>query len=338
MRIDGRSFARAAVRFFLAAATLLAFNCTSAREEPSGGETHFLQRCTAASGSCGPDLVCACGVCTQPCTESAACGEFPAAACVAPSEAATCATPGATYCDVSCSSDQDCSTLSPDHRCYDSACRRGGDSANACPNSATVNANEVVILGDSFFAADHRITAFLEDLARSHGSLMPGERYRDFSSSVANGLALAGTGITNQYVAALAESPVRVVVMTGGGADVLLGSCDVVSDACPLLVAAVTEAEALLQRMAADGVEQVVYTFYPDPTDAELRAKVDALRPLLEGACSRSSVACSFVDLRPAFDGHDDYLNAEGIFPTQEGARVAASEIWSFMSAGCIAQ
>lgn len=338
MRIEARWLARATGRLLLAAAALLAFDCTSAsvREEPTGGETHFLQRCRE-SASCGPDLVCACGVCTLACSESATCGEFAAASCVAPSED-SCSTSTDSLCDVTCGSDLDCTTLSPDHRCYQGLCRRGAATADACPDTAAVSANEVVILGDSFFAADHHITAFLEDLARSRGSLSAGERYRDFSSMVGNGLALAGTGITNQYVAAVEESPVRVVVMTGGGADVLLGSCEVVSEECPLLTAAVTEAEALLERMATDGVEHVVYTFYPDPTDAELRAKVDALRPLLQGACSRSAVACSWVDLRTAFDGHEDYLNAEGVLPTQEGARIAASELWSVMSAGCIAQ
>lgn len=337
MRIDGRSVARAAVRLLLVTAALLVFNCASVREDPSGGETHFLQRCTEASASCGPKLVCACGVCTLPCDEPAACGEFPESSCVA-ATADSCATPTVAYCDVGCASDSECARLSPDHRCYEGQCRRGGATADACPRDSAVNPNEVVILGDSFFAADHRITAFLEDLARASGALQPGERYRDFSSLVGNGLALAGTGIMNQYVAAQEESPVRVVVMTGGGADVLLGSCEVLSEECPLLTAAAAEAETLLERMASDGVQHVVYSFYPDPTDADLRAKVDTLRPMLQGVCSRSSVACSWVDLRPSFEGHEDYLNAEGIFPTPEGARVTAHELWSVMSAGCIAQ
>jgi hypothetical protein len=222
------------------------------------------------------------------------------------------------------------------HRCLAGACRRADPSAR-CPVN-DVNANEVVVIGDTFFAASHSITASLEDLARQAGVLGANERYRDYSSVLGNTLALQGNGIETQYATANAESRVRVVLMTGGGADVLLGSCDVVSPTCPLLVAAAQAARSLLSRMAADGVAHVVYAYYPDPTNAALRQKVDELRPLLASACASSPVPCHWVDLRPTFDGNAAYLGADGTTPTTEGALASAGAIWATMQAQCVAQ
>lgn len=338
MRIEGGAIRRAWGRALLTLVALFAFHCQTSRDEPTGGETHFLQRCSESLSDCGPGLVCACGVCTLACAEASACESFPEASCVTRSEDASCEAPSAAYCDVSCVADQDCAALSAQHRCYDGACRMGGGSASACTSGAT-EANELVVLGDSFFAVDHRTTAFLEDLARSRGALSPGERYRDHSSVVGNTLALLGPGIGDQYSAALAEGPIRVVLMTGGGADVLIGACEVISEECALLTAAATEARALFQRMADDGVEQVIYAFYPDPSDPELRAEISALRPLLENACDESPLPCAWVDLRRVYAGHEEtYLNVEGTVPTAEGARANAADLWSVMSAGCIAQ
>ncbi|RYZ01179.1 MAG: hypothetical protein EOO73_36395 [Myxococcales bacterium] len=337
MGTEARAFTRALRALLLVLAALLSFNCQSARDEPTGGETHFLQRCRD-SATCGGSLVCACGVCTTPCDSAATCGSFPAATCAAP-EASTCDERDRSYCEVSCALDAECAELSAEHRCADGRCRKGGASASTCAGEHAISANELVVLGDSFFAADHGTTAYLEELARSHGAISLGERYRDYSRLVGNTLAFLGAGIREQYAAAVAESAVRVVLMTGGGADVLLGSCEELSEDCPLLAAAAAEASALLQRMASDGVEQVVYVFYPDPFDAELRAEVGALRPLLERACKDSAAPCTWVDLRGVFTDHEaSYLDAEGTIPTAEGARATAAELWSVISAGCIGQ
>jgi hypothetical protein len=197
----------------------------------------------------------------------------------------------------------------------------------------------VVLLGDIFFAITHGITAFVEDAARQSGVLSAGERYRDFSSAVGNTLALLGNGLEDQYAAATEEGPAKVVIMTGGGADVLIGSCDVIAADCPLLVDASNAASALFARMAADGVEHIVYVFYPNPSDPTLREEVDALRPLLRTACEGSPTPCHWVDLRPAFDGKEaTYLNSEGTTPTTAGAQASAAAIWSVMQQQCIAQ
>jgi hypothetical protein len=323
---------------FLLTAASLVFGCESAREEPTGGETHFLRRCDAndPSAPCGGALACLCNVCTLPCSQQTACAAHPAAKCVAPSASDACSGFSSEgHCDVECVVDADCAVLSSFHRCEQGACRQ---TASSCVGTR-VSANQVLLIGDSFLATTHQITAYLEDLARSVGALAAGERYRDNSSLLSNGLALGGNGIAGQYAAGLAEAEVKVVIMNGGGADVLLGSCDTVSSECATLVDAAAAARSLLARMASDGVEHVFYAFYADPVDPAVRERMDALRPLIQSACESSPVPCHWIDLRTAFAGHyADYIRSDGLNPTPAGAQASAAAIWSTMQAYCVAQ
>jgi hypothetical protein len=325
-------------RWLLLGAALLAFDCESAREEPTGGETHFLRSCAADPGLCGPELSCLCNVCTLACAERAACASLPGASCVQDGNLGSCELPSGGRCDVTCAVDDDCSALSPSHRCAAGVCRVPTADDTPCASSG-LDPNQVLIIGDSFFAASHRITGFLEDLARQSGALLTGERYRDDAKPIDNALALAGNGIEEQYTAASAEAAVKVVIMNGGGADVLLGSCAEVTPDCPLLTEAAAAASMLFSRMASDGVEHVIFAFYPDSLDAAVRDEMDALRPLIESACQASPVPCHWVDLRTTFAGNDaSYLEADGLNPTPEGARATAGVIWSTMQQQCIAQ
>lgn len=318
---------------------LLVFSCGHERSgEPTGGETHFLARCTSGS-TCGRGLSCLCGVCTRSCDARAECQSLSDAACVASSSQAACAESETTgHCDVACISDDDCAVLSASHRCESGACRAGTKPASACAHGE-VSANQVLLIGDSFFASSHQVTAFLEDIARGAGVLSVGERYRDNSRSIGNALALGGTGIADEYAAAVAESAVRVVIMNGGGADVLVGACDTVDASCPVIADAAAAARTLLAKMALDGVLEVVYASYPDPVDASVRAKMDALRPLLQDACDGSAVTCRWLDLRATFAGrYDELILPDGLNPTAAGSQVTAQAIWDVMQQNCIAQ
>ena len=105
------------------------------------------------------------------------------------------------------------------------------------------------------------------------------------------------------------------------------------------MVGVVAAAEGLQAQMAQDGVEDVVWFFYPDPTDDTLRAKMDVLRPLLQGVCEGSAAPCHWLDLRPTFAGHySEYMLPEAILPTDAGAQATAAAIWSTMQQECIAQ
>jgi hypothetical protein len=361
-----KSSIRAAARpiVLLLSSLLWALSCQPELSEPTGGETHFLTHCEPSSGStagsCGSELACVYGVCSVPCSERATCQAFTAATCVASPGAASSESQALGYCDVTCISDADCAVVSALHRCEDGACRAGsapivgdpslgsggvaaGGAAGEAETSACVrgevSANQVLLLGDSFFATSHQVAAYLEDFARAAGVLMAGERYRDDSRLTANALALGGNGIADQYASAMADSEARVVIMNGGGADVLLGSCDVVDASCPTLVAAAAAANDLFSKMAADGILHVVYVFYPDPVDANVRAKMDALRPLIQSACENAPVTCHWLDLRAAFAGrYAEYIEPDGRNPTAAGAQATAGAIWPIMQQHCVAQ
>ncbi|HSC86449.1 MAG TPA: hypothetical protein VLC09_04235 [Polyangiaceae bacterium] len=113
----------------------------------------------------------------------------------------------------------------------------------------------------------------------------------------------------------------------------LWGDCESAAEPCPWLADAIAALGSLLQSFATDGVERVVLVGYPDPQDPTVHARMEALRPLLEGACSSAPLPCTWVDLRVAFAGHyDEFLSVGGLNPTSAGAKASASAIWQAMN------
>ncbi len=344
------------------ASALGALACQAAGGTSTGGETHFLTLCVDEDGAnaCGGQFDCVCNVCTLSCDAENACGGLAGAVCVeASGQGDRCGGAAVGYCEVQCTADADCSRVSVAHRCEEGVCRAyegdvvvpstsndqpdadvgdAADSGVGCAASG-VAPEELLFIGDSFFALTEEIPLFLEDLARSAGVLSTDQHYRDGSSLLGNTLAAAGNGIADQYASAAAEAAVKVVIMNGGGADTLLDDCDGELTTCPLLTNAAMAAEALLAQMAEDGVTDVVYAFYPDPLRADVLPKIDALRPMVQAVCEASPVPCHWLDLREIFDGHyDEYILEDMLNPTTEGSRATADGIWALMQERCIAQ
>lgn len=348
------------------------FGCqASTNAIETGGETHFLKSCSPEDNTCGSSFECVCGVCTRLCDTDLSCSNLPGASCVSPGEP-RCGADTAPRCDVECRRDDDCAAVSPFHVCDDGRCRTqspkpiprdettdvtSSDVATSEPSSSApvtssaapdagptdacerglVAPNEVLIIGDSFFALTHQVTAYLEEAARQSGVLGAGERYRDNSRVVNN--TLISDGILNQYLTARDDAEVRVVIMNGGGADAVLAACETIDASCPILASAVSSAEDTLAAMAENGVVSVVYAFYPEARDDALRAKVDVLRPLIEQRCATAPVDCHWLDLRTTFDGnYDAYLGDDGMLPSSAGAEASARAIWQLMQERCIAQ
>ncbi len=88
---------------------------------PGDSETHFLAKCT---DTCGGGLSCVCGVCTKPCTASSSCGALSDAASCDDS----CSDAATKICDVSCTVDDDCSSLGAKFGCDGGHCRQGASS------------------------------------------------------------------------------------------------------------------------------------------------------------------------------------------------------------------
>ncbi len=215
----------------------------------------------------------------------------------------------------------------------------------------TVTPDEVVMLGDSYMAAPPfgDVGANIIAAAQKAGALKSGVKYREYyvaGAAVNNG---AGTlNIPYQYntsakMDATVTNPkdIKVVIMDGGGNDVLIDqrSCLTDANAAALMADtacqnAVTKAGAamdtLWKEMATDGVKQIVYYFYPHldpagggdlPTPAPGVNLVDdegatAYQKLCCGSSFTATTTdysntgtapdtqCTFVDTRPSFEGH----------------------------------
>jgi hypothetical protein len=241
------------------------------------------------------------------------------------------------FCDVQCVNDADCVGWGSRSRCDQGFCRTLN---SACARGETA-ANEVVLLGDSFIAQSHELTQALAVLAQSSGALASGESYRDYSTLIGNNLSAEPPGISLEYATAQEDGAVKVVIMAGGGADVLASTCpSPVAQDCQVVEDVLAGAEQLFQTMADDQVEHVVFFSYPDYVGNDsIKATIDVLRPALEQRCADAPLPCYFLDLRPAFAGnYDAYVLPDGRNPTTAGAGASAEAIWSLMQRHCIAQ
>lgn len=188
-------------------------------------------------------------------------------------------------------------------------------------------------------AQSHQIPTYLSQMARDANVLLATESFRDYSTTSENTLALIDTYLAKQFDRAQAEAPAKVVVLCGGGADVLAGFCPEPADAsCQILVDAADAAERLLDQMAQAEVKDVIWFFYPDhPSDATLRAKMDLLRPMVQNRCASASVPCHFIDLRPVYEGrYAEYVRPDGMTPTDAGAQATATAIWAVLKQQCL--
>ncbi|HXS31335.1 MAG TPA: SGNH/GDSL hydrolase family protein, partial [Steroidobacteraceae bacterium] len=215
----------------------------------------------------------------------------------------------------------------------------GGTSAGGTTGTGTctkgqTKGNQVAVIGESFIALSHGITQEIEKQAKANGSLGANEKYVDNSVS---GTLLSGNdmnAIPKQYARAAQGGMIKYVLMDGGGNDCLQANNG---------DAALTAAKALFPTMAKDGVEKVVYFFYPDPlgslASGTLKTCLDALRPKMKELCDGlTAPKCYWMDLRTLWNGHNDYAMTDGIHPTAAGSVATGDAIWETMKKNCVAQ
>jgi lysophospholipase L1-like esterase len=200
-----------------------------------------------------------------------------------------------------------------------------------------VKASEVVFIGESFIAQSGAIPRMTTQLARQAGAVGMNESYRSFAVS---GTQLTTGAIPMQYANAKRESPVRVVLMDGGGNDLLWGNrCQTGYDmACEAVVDVVDQ---LFKQLKTDGVKAVVYFFYPDPMGigAQIKEAMDILRPEMRKLCDGSTdVRCVWVDQRESWEGNYEKFTSDGIHPTEAGSMASSQQIWKAMVDHCVAQ
>lgn len=235
----------------------------------------------------------------------------------------------------------------------------------------TLKGSQVGVLGDSYIALDVSYIGLdnfpfvenLESLARAAGALKMGQGYRRLAQS---GASMNGEpNIPAQLDRTLMmDKDLKLIVMTGGGNDVLVNNRDCLEFATEAeltknakCVKVVEDAVAAGQKMfdvgAAAGVKAVVYFFYPHlpglanggiGAGGYPNVMLDYAYPKVKAMCDRQTAArCYFVDMRPAFDQDKDGLpdqgliNLDGIHPTGTSSPILAKEVWKVMQEHCLA-
>jgi hypothetical protein len=236
------------------------------------------------------------------------------------------------------------------------AARDGGqalDASGVDRAACHLAGSQIAVMGDSYLDLSGQITVALQQLAREAGALGPYETYIDRAQSGAS-MAYNPT-IPAQLAPVLTtarerRSPgVKLVIMTGGGNDMLIynNGCLSVSQPNPPCVAVVDQSVRLLKKlfidMAAAGIRDVIYFGYPNlPGGGIAGSRPHVMNgyaiPLLYEACETSQeVRCHFIDTRATFEGHPEYISgADRVHPTLQGSRVIARLIWQEMQAECL--
>ncbi len=239
-------------------------------------------------------------------------------------------------------------------------------------------ASEVIMLGDSYLdplnggVGPQIVTDSMQKwtrlyyhsgaaMANGTGTLNVPWQYDGMPSSIGT-YALGDTSVAM-------PKDVKVVVMDGGGNDVLIDqrSCLTMVDAtCTAAIdKSVARAKTLMQEMATNGVKHIVYFYYPhlDPAGGGLlptpaptvNDSLDYALPKAEESCCGASFTssatnyscrgngpgtdCVMIDTIPAFTGHvADYIQSDHVHPNAMGAKVIADLVWKTMTNDCIAQ
>jgi hypothetical protein len=203
----------------------------------------------------------------------------------------------------------------------------GGTSSGSC-QKGQIKPSEVVFMGESFYAIDPQYNEKrVESDAQAAGALAAGAKYRNVAVSGQTMNYVA----TTEWPAATQGGTVKVVIMDGGGIDAMSSSCS----------SCTGDFTTLLGKMATEGVQDVIYTRYPEPgnppgSNATLKANLDILMPKMQTVCAgTTSPKCHWLDLRPVWVNGD---TSDGLHPTQSGGNHVGDAIWGEMVKDCIAQ
>lgn len=217
--------------------------------------------------------------------------------------------------------------------------------------------SQVVINGDSYIImyADTLLQPRIEELARADGALGAGEFYRNYAFP---GTSMGNGQIPSHFDTAVAVDPdIKLVIMTGGGNDVLIGAmqCEAAGSStnpeCQSVVQnAMDKAESLFEKSVSVGVSDVIYFFYPHIPSCLLTGEapneiLDYAYPMARELCEGAeetydgAIRCHFIDLRPIFGDDYQHINPlDCIHPTASGADLIANEIYQIMKDNCLAQ
>jgi lysophospholipase L1-like esterase len=231
-----------------------------------------------------------------------------------------------------------------------------GSDAPAFMRPCVANGNEVWFIGDSYsdYAVAHMsLASMVGALAKKDGALMSSQNYRNLAVAGTT-LAAAPAAIQAQWYDNKSMKPTKVVVMTGGGNDVLINNQQCRADGaemqadCKMVVqASLDAAKAMFASMKEEGVSDVLYFWYPHIPGGLLTAYEtgstisDYTYPMLEELAKSASTDTFHVFMVPTvaiFEGHPEYFYSDGLHANDTGEGKIADAVWKVMKDNCIGQ
>lgn len=208
------------------------------------------------------------------------------------------------------------------------------DGPDNCNQNLPVS-DSTVMVGDSIIAMAR---PECENITTELG-LITGEKYPDYATS---GSKMTGSNyygaiasIPSQWDEATGDlSAIDTVITDGGGNDILddcgyweMPLCESVIDAV------VSDYSDLVARMKTDGVSNIAYVgLYEMPgTMAQYNEAINLAMDTASALCDQIDVV--FVESRPDFVGHPEYIKADDTHPTQAGSQVLSGLIYDAFAA-----
>jgi hypothetical protein len=176
-------------------------------------------------------------------------------------------------------------------------------------------------------------------------------------------MASGGIGlIPSQFdTAVMQDKDILLVIMTGGGNDVLvpapgrpdcknMANAGMVAGCQQIVTDALAASETLMTKMVAAGVKDVIYFFYPHvPAPTAIGGQypnvmLDYALPKVKAFCdgvtakTQGKGNCWFIDLVPLFEGHPEYFAPTDIHENSTGSKVIAKAIADMMKSKCLGQ
>ena len=211
--------------------------------------------------------------------------------------------------------------------------------------------SQVVFLGDSYvnyIVAHPELNGLVAGDAIKDGALMTGQNYRDYAVPGATMAAASAIMIPPQWPqAVMADPDIKVVIMDGGGNDVLISNpqCKAAGSqnntTCQQVVANTVMAVGnLIDQFQKAGVVDLIYFFYPHVPTGGADIADYAWTRLQNSAkvLTTDKFRMQVVDLVPLFNGHPEYVFSDQIHATAAGEQVIADAIYKVMKDSCIAQ
>ena len=242
-----------------------------------------------------------------------------------------------------------------------SSAAAGGGAVAAIMPPCLKKASQVIIMGDTFVIWAE---GFLDALKKDTGMAFRNYALEGAGLGSVN-MILGPNLVPPEFDQALSADPnIIAVIMTGGGTDLLLPDPMFGSDAdkcktnagptldvCKQIMdLAFKTGVTLFQKMADNGVKDIVYYFYPEVPKGTLiggenpNAMLQYALPLAKAFCddteknTAGKTRCHFLDLGPIFAGHADWFVSGDVHPNMKGSMAMSKAIVQLMKDKCIAQ